>query len=191
MNQSPITAETIREFDRLLRRWMSAKAETDRRLREAERWWRLRNTGEEARYYASARGEGHHSASAWLHNVIVNKHADAVEAYPEPHILPREEDDTAQAEALSRILPCLLEQNRFEKTWSDVAWQKLKTGTGVYKVVWDSERLRGLGDIAIRFGYYRYEDEIMLITVIILVLLVQVMQEVGMRIASSSDRRKN
>ena len=149
MNQSPITAETIREFDRLLRRWMSAKAETDRRLREAERWWRLRNTGEEARYYASARGEGHHSASAWLHNVIVNKHADAVEAYPEPHILPREEDDTAQAEALSRILPCLLEQNRFEKTWSDVAWQKLKTGTGVYKVVWDSERLRGLGDIAI------------------------------------------
>ncbi|MBP1559085.1 MAG: ABC transporter permease [Oscillospiraceae bacterium] len=49
----------------------------------------------------------------------------------------------------------------------------------------------GLGDIAIRFGYYRYEDEIMLITVIILVLLVQVMQEVGMRIASSSDRRKN
>ena len=37
----------------------------------------------------------------------------------------------------------------------------------------------GLGDIAIRFGYYRYEDEIMLITVIILVLLVQVMQEGG------------
>jgi len=49
----------------------------------------------------------------------------------------------------------------------------------------------GLGDIAIRFGYYRYDDEIMLITVIILVLLVQVMQEIGMRIANGSDRRKN
>ena len=49
----------------------------------------------------------------------------------------------------------------------------------------------GLGDIAIRFGYYRYDDEIMLITVIILVLVVQVMQEIGMRIANSSDRRKH
>lgn len=49
----------------------------------------------------------------------------------------------------------------------------------------------GLGDIAIRFGYYRYDDQIMLITVIILVLVVQVLQEIGMRIANSSDRRKN
>ena len=49
----------------------------------------------------------------------------------------------------------------------------------------------GLGDIAIRFGYYRYDDEIMLITVIILVLVVQVLQEIGMRIANTSDRRKN
>ncbi|MBR5559519.1 MAG: ABC transporter permease [Oscillospiraceae bacterium] len=49
----------------------------------------------------------------------------------------------------------------------------------------------GLGDIAIRFGYYRYDDEIMLITVIILVLVVQILQEIGMRIANTSDRRKN
>jgi len=49
----------------------------------------------------------------------------------------------------------------------------------------------GLGDIAIRFGYYRYDDQIMLITVIILVLVVQIMQEIGMRIANTSDRRKN
>ncbi|MBP0962866.1 MAG: ABC transporter permease [Oscillospiraceae bacterium] len=49
----------------------------------------------------------------------------------------------------------------------------------------------GLGDIAIRFGYYRYDDQIMLITVIILVLVVQVLQEIGMRIANSSDRRKH
>ncbi len=49
----------------------------------------------------------------------------------------------------------------------------------------------GLGDIAIRFGYYRYEDDIMLVTVVILVLLVQIMQEVGMRIATTGDKRKN
>lgn len=48
----------------------------------------------------------------------------------------------------------------------------------------------GLGDIAIRFGYYRYDNTIMLITVAILVIIVQIFQEVGMWIATKSDRRK-
>ena len=47
----------------------------------------------------------------------------------------------------------------------------------------------GLGDIAIRYGYYRYETEIMLITVALLVLLVQLMQETGMWIAKTLDKR--
>lgn len=48
----------------------------------------------------------------------------------------------------------------------------------------------GLGDIAIRFGYYRYEQAVMVVTVILLVLVVQIFQEVGMRIADKSDKRK-
>jgi len=48
----------------------------------------------------------------------------------------------------------------------------------------------GLGDIAIRFGYYRYETGMMVITVILLVLIVQLFQEVGMKIAQKQDRRK-
>lgn len=47
----------------------------------------------------------------------------------------------------------------------------------------------GLGDIAIKFGYYRYQTDIMLITVILLVLLVQVLQMIGMKIARKSDKR--
>ena len=47
----------------------------------------------------------------------------------------------------------------------------------------------GLGTIAINYGYYRYEDTIMLITVALLVIIVQLMQELGMRIANKSDRR--
>ena len=46
--------------------------------------------------------------SGWLHNVIVSKHADAIEAYPEPNILPREESDRAEAKVLSAIIPCVL-----------------------------------------------------------------------------------
>jgi D-methionine transport system permease protein len=47
----------------------------------------------------------------------------------------------------------------------------------------------GLGDIAIRYGYYRYETEIMLITVVILVLIVQVIQEVGFKWMKRADKR--
>lgn len=48
----------------------------------------------------------------------------------------------------------------------------------------------GLGAIAINYGYYRYQDDIMLITVVLLVLMVQIFQEIGMRIANGTDKRK-
>ena len=47
----------------------------------------------------------------------------------------------------------------------------------------------GLGDIAIRYGYYRWETGIMLITVAVIVVLVQILQWAGMRIAKNLDRR--
>ena len=47
----------------------------------------------------------------------------------------------------------------------------------------------GLGTIAVNYGYYRYDDKTMLITVCMLVIIVQVFQEVGMRIANRTDRR--
>ena len=49
----------------------------------------------------------------------------------------------------------------------------------------------GLGDIAIRYGYYRYETGIMIITVVVLVALVQILQWIGMRLAAKLDRRRN
>ena len=72
-----------------------------------------------------------------------------MEAYPEPNILPREKADVEEARKLSAILPCVFEQNKFEDTYSKVMWQKMKTGTGVYKIVWDQSKLNGLGDIGI------------------------------------------
>ncbi len=48
----------------------------------------------------------------------------------------------------------------------------------------------GLGDIAIRYGYYRYENGVMIVTVVLLVLVVQVFQEIGMKIAEKQDKRK-
>ena len=48
----------------------------------------------------------------------------------------------------------------------------------------------GLGAIGINYGYYRYEEDIMLITVVLLVIIVQVFQETGMRIATKTDKRR-
>lgn len=48
----------------------------------------------------------------------------------------------------------------------------------------------GLGDIAIRYGYYRYETPIMVVTVILLIILVQIFQTIGMRMASRLDKRR-
>ena len=48
----------------------------------------------------------------------------------------------------------------------------------------------GLGDIAVRYGYYRWKTEIMIVTVILLIVLVQIFQSVGMMLSSRLDRRK-
>ncbi|MBR4864726.1 MAG: hypothetical protein IKU07_09125 [Oscillospiraceae bacterium] len=147
--QTGVTEDTVRMFSELLERYKAGKSSTEQRIISSENWWKLRNTTEEEKEDA-IRSDGFVSRSGWLHNVIVSKHADAVEAYPEPNILPREAGDVTEAQQLTAIIPCVLEQNRFEQVWSDVIWQKLKTGTGVYKVVWDTGKLGGLGDIGIQ-----------------------------------------
>ena len=143
----PVDEKRLAEFTRILQKYKAGKASVERRAVAAENWWKLRNSAEERRSHEA--GEGFQAVSGWLHNVIVSKHADAMDAYPEPNILPREPDDRQEAKVLSKILPVILEQNAFEKTYSDAMWQKLKTGTGVYRVGWDPEKAGGLGDIAI------------------------------------------
>ena len=144
--QQVVNEETVRKWNLLLTKYKAGKAHLDQRIVDAERWWKLRNEfTEEVR--SDPKSDGFRSKSSWLHNVIVNKHAVAIEAYPQPNILPREEGDKLIAWALTKIVPVVLKQNRFEKTYDEVMWQKLKTGTGVYKVIWDASKLNGLGDI--------------------------------------------
>ncbi len=147
--EAAIGAEQLKELTAILEKYKAGKSQTEKRILSSEQWWKLRNSTEEQKATNIGSDGGFKSVSGWLHNVIVSKHADAVEAYPEPNILPREESDRAEAKVLSAIIPCVLEHNKFEATYSDVMWQKLKTGTGAYKVVWDSSKLGGLGDIGI------------------------------------------
>lgn len=48
----------------------------------------------------------------------------------------------------------------------------------------------GLGDIAIRYGYYRYQTDVMIVTIVILVILVQILQGLGMMISKKLDHRR-
>ena len=141
----PIGKEQVEQFRRVLERYSAGLRQTRSRIISSENWWKLRNASEEQR-----EDGGFRSVSGWLHNVIVSKHADLVEGYPEPVLLPREEGDRAEARILSAIIPCILEQNQFETVWSDAMWQKCKTGTACYKIVWDPGKLCGLGDISIQ-----------------------------------------
>lgn len=146
--KSKITPETLREWTLILQKYKTGKASLERRVIAAENWWKLRNEYEE-RKTTNPGEKDFLCKSGWLHNVIVSKHADAMEAYPEPAFLPREPGDREQAQILSSVVPCVLEQNHFEETYSDAMWQKLKTGTAAYMVIWDQSALNGLGDIRI------------------------------------------
>jgi len=139
----PIGEEQLRAFMETLRRYSDGLRKTRSRIIASENWWKLRNTREEGGF------DGYRSVSGWLHNVIVSKHADLMENYPEPVILPREEGDREEARILSAVVPCILEQNHFDAVYSDAMWQKCKSGTACYKIVWDSSLHGGLGDIAI------------------------------------------
>ena len=140
-----IGKEQIAEANQTLLRYKEGKANLERKIIDNEQWYKLR-------HWECMRGEKKdiQPTSAWLFNCIANKHADAMDNFPAPNILPREEDDKAEAEMLTSIVPVILDQCEFEQTYSDVWMYKLKTGTGVYGVFWDKAKLNGLGDVSIR-----------------------------------------
>lgn len=142
-----MTKERINKAIQTLNRYKGGKAALESRLIEVEQWWKIRHW--EWMQEKGARNDMK-TASAWLFNTVMSKHADGIQSVPEANILPREEMDKPTAKMLSAIIPCVLEQNEFEEVYSDYLWQKLKGGTGAYGVFWDKSRHNGLGDIALR-----------------------------------------
>ena len=145
-NEAPIGPDRLRRARQDLNRYREGKANLERRVIENEQWYRLRH------WECIRRGAGSQvePTSGWLFNAIANKHAEAMDNYPSPNVLPREEGDREKAQALGSILPVILQQEDFEDTYDRVMDDKLKSGTGIYGVFWDPEKLEGLGDISIR-----------------------------------------
>ena len=142
----PIGEAEIREAEATLKKYKMGKAALENRVIENEKWWRQRHW-ELVNNPDKTKPE---PASAWLFNCIANKHADAMDNYPSPTVLPREETDKQDAETLTSILPVVMEQNDYEQTYDDMWWEKLNSGAAVQSVTWDATKHNGLGDISIR-----------------------------------------
>ena len=143
--KAKIGKNEIRGAVEVLKKYKAAKAPLERRILEEEKWFRLRHWEV---FSNSVEQERIKPVSAWMFNSIANKHADAMDNYPEPNVLPREKGDEESAELLSKILPVIIENNNFENTYSDAWWYKLKHGTAAYGVFWNNRKSDG-GDIDI------------------------------------------
>lgn len=140
-----IDQNKVREGESILQEYKNGKTELEKRVIANEQWYKMRHWEQIRR-----KDKGPQTASAWLFNSLANKHADAMDNYPQANLLPREERDKQDAEQLSKIVPVVMEQNGFEQTYNDEWWDKLKNGTGVFGVFWNAEKENGLGDIEIR-----------------------------------------
>lgn len=148
VGRKPIGREEVAKAADILVKYKDGKANLENRIVEDELWWELRHW--EAIKDKKSKVVAPEPSSAWLFNAIANKHADAMDNYPEPVVLPREKSDEESAKSLTSILPVILEQNNFEQTYSDNWWEKLKHGTDVFFTHWDPTAQNGLGEISIR-----------------------------------------
>ena len=146
-DKPPIGAEEVARAEQILQKYKVGKAALDQRLVDNELWFRMGHW----KNYQNPMMEGKpQPSSGWLFNSIANKHADAMDNYPAPNVLPRAPDDEQTAQVLSSVLPVVLEQADYEQVYSDTWWRKLKQGTGVKGVFWDPEQRGGVGEITVR-----------------------------------------
>lgn len=136
----------VAKAQEILTRYKDGKHNLESRVVEDELWWELRHWEVLRRKRQELSPE---PTSGWLFNTIINKHADAMDNYPEPIVLPRERDDEQSAKTLCSVLPVVMERCQFEQTYSDNWWEKIKHGTCVYSVTWNNQLENGLGDIDI------------------------------------------
>ena len=146
-DKPPIGAEEVARAEQILQKYKVGKAALDQRIVDNELWFRMGHW----KNYQNPMMEGKpQPSSGWLFNSIANKHADAMDNYPAPNVLPRAPDDEQTARVLSSVLPVVLEQADYEQVYSDTWWRKLKQGTGVKGVFWDPEQRGGVGEITVR-----------------------------------------
>lgn len=127
----------------IFERYRSGKSVLENRMIDEQLWWRRR-------HYEMFKSGKRTPAGAQLFNAIENKIADISDNIPDCSFLPRSRDDEESAQTLTDVMPAILEEANIEQAYMAVAREKVTVGTGVYTVVWDTEKRNGIGDICIR-----------------------------------------
>ena len=141
-----IGKEQLRKAQQILQEYKEGKTNLEQRVIQNEQWYKMRHWD----HMQQSKPNEVKPVSGWLFNSLQNKHADAMDNFPSPNILPREAGDKGEAQMLSSIVPVILDHCDFEQTYSDACDYKHKHGTGIYAVYWEKSAMNGLGDIAIK-----------------------------------------
>ena len=140
--------QTMKAMDDL-QFYVDAKKMIDIKATENQQWWRLRHWSVIGGETNEAQKAGIDVGSAWAVNSLLNKHADIMDSFPKPNVLPREEDDEVEATLLTDIIPAILEQNDYEEIFRRSAWDFCIDGAAIKGVFWDNNKHDGLGDVTI------------------------------------------
>lgn len=141
-----IGEEEVKEAAERMKKYQASKSTIDQKATNNQDWWRLRHWSMMSRNETAPEK----STSAWLFNSIINKHADIMDNYPKPNILPREADDEQDAKSLSKIIPVMLERNKYRRTYSTAAYDFINDGGCITGVFWDNTKNDGMGDVTIQ-----------------------------------------
>lgn len=146
-SQSVVDVSRIRKAIELLKEYSTGKQHLEQQIIENERWYKSQHWDIIRQKAQTGEPE---PTTAYLFNTIANKHADFMDNYPEPTMLPREENDLEESKQLTNIVPSVIERNEFKTTYDNAGWYKLKNGTSACGVFWNEDLENGLGDIDIQ-----------------------------------------
>ena len=144
-----ITTEIVKQAEARREKYAKGKKSLDEKATANQKWWRGRHWSEIKKDNKSLE-DAEKPTSAWLFNSIINKHADMMDNFPKPNVLPRSRDSQFDAEKLGKIIPVVLEQNGYQTTYSRKAYDYISDGTAITGVFWDNTKNDGMGDVAIR-----------------------------------------
>lgn len=144
-----ITTEIVKQAEARRQKYAKGKKSLDEKATANQKWWRGRHWSEIKKDNKSLE-DAEKPTSAWLFNSIINKHADMMDNFPKPNVLPRSRDSQIDAEKLAKIVPVVLEQNGYQTTYSRKAYDYISDGTAITGVFWDNAKNDGMGDVAIR-----------------------------------------
>ncbi len=151
----PIGVEEIRRAGEILEAYRQGKAALDERIKEEEiiflmEQYKDRDAAALAKAIADKKVAPLPTpVGGWLTSAVINKQADMMDNMPTVACFPRERDDEPEAEALTSILPVVLDRAHFRETYSLNAWYGLKHGIAAFGAFWNPTRERGIGDISI------------------------------------------